>query len=287
MSKVRIIIEYISGGKIRMKKMIVMDLDGTLLNEEGKVTQKTRDYLKKLKQDGHIIAIATGRILKKALTATDEAEFANYIVADAGAAVYKKKNDEWKEIYVECIPKNVVEDIVSMFDDEKYRYIDICSKNQIDMLSTKYYSESMTTINYTKKEEIIKNIKETIHVSAGFENNKFVEEYKKIFSEKYPELDITIMQDSFDNVQWIEMFPKGSEKYKGIYKISQIENIENKDIIAFGDGLNDVDMIEKCGVGVAMKNALPEVKEKSNFVTDKTNLEEGIIDFLAKFLTNN
>ena len=270
-----------------MKKMIVMDLDGTLLNEEGKVTQKTRDYLKKLKQDGHIIAIATGRILKKALTATDEAEFANYIVADAGAAVYKKKNDEWKKIYVECIPKNVVEDIVSMFDDEKYRYIDICSKNQIDMLSTKYYSESMTTINYTKKEEIIKNIKETIHVSAGFENNKFVEEYKKIFSEKYPELDITIMQDSFDNVQWIEMFPKGSEKYKGIYKISQIENIENKDIIAFGDGLNDVDMIEKCGVGVAMKNALPEVKEKSNFVTDKTNLEEGIIDFLAKFLTNN
>ena len=95
------------------------------------------------------------------------------------------------------------------------------------------------------------------------------------------------MQDSFDNVQWIEMFPKGSEKYKGIYKISQIENIENKDIIAFGDGLNDVDMIEKCGVGVAMKNALSDVKARADFVTDKSNLEDGIIDFLAKYLTKN
>ncbi len=145
----------------------------------------------------------------------------------------------------------------------------------------------MTTINYTKKEEIIKNIKETIHISVGFENNKLVEEYRKIFSKKYTELDITIMQDSFDNVQWLEIFTKGNRKYKGIYKISQIENIENKDIIAFGDGLNDVDMIEKCGVGVAMNNALSEVKQKADFVTDKSNLEDGIIDFLAKYLTKN
>mgnify|MGYP004537888517 CR=1 FL=1 len=268
-------------------KMIVMDLDGTLLNGEGNVTQKTKDYLNKLKKEGDIIVIATGRILKRALVATDEAEFANYIVTDAGAAVYKKKDEKWEEIYEDLIPRKIVEDIISMFDCEKYRYINICSKNQIDMLSTKYHSESMTTINYTKKEEIIKNIKETIHISVGFENNKLVEEYRKIFSKKYTELDITIMQDSFDNVQWIEIFTKGNRKYKGIYKISQIENIENKDIIAFGDGLNDVDMIEKCGVGVAMKNALSDVKARADFVTDKSNLEDGIIDFLAKYLTKN
>lgn len=43
-------------------------------------------------------------------------------------------------------------------------------------------------------------------------------------------------------------------------------------------------MIEKCGIGVAMKNALIDVKEKANFITDKTNLEDGIIDFLQKYL---
>ena len=54
--------------------------------------------------------------------------------------------------------------------------------------------------------------------------------------------------------------------WKKISSTINTENIENKDIIAFGDGLNDIDMIEKCGVGVAMKNALPEVKEKSKLL---------------------
>jgi len=103
-------------------------------------------------------------------------------------------------------------------------------------------------------------------------------------TKKYPELDIKIMQDSFDDVQWLELFNKGVEKYSGINKVAQMENIKNENIIAFGDGLNDIDMIEKCGIGVAMKNALIDVKEKANFITDKTNLEDGIIDFLQKYL---
>lgn len=266
------------------KKMIVMDLDGTLLNKESKVTENTKEYLYNLKQKGYIMVIATGRILKSALIATDGAEFANYIVADAGAAVYKKENDEWKEIYEDVIPRKIIEDIILTFDDEKYRYLDICSKNQIDMLSTKYVSESIITIDYTSKNEILKNIKKTLHISAGFVNNELVEEYRQIFSEKYPKLDFTIMQDSFDNVQWLEAFQKGVQKYKGVYKISQIENMDNKDVIAFGDGLNDVDMLEKCGVGVAMKNALPDVKKKADFITDKNNWEDGIIEFLGKYL---
>ena len=92
------------------------------------------------------------------------------------------------------------------------------------------------------------------------------------------------MQDSFDNVQWLEAFQKGVQKYKGVYKISQIENIDNKDVIAFGDGLNDVDMLKKCGVGVAMKNALPEVKEQADYITSRTNNENGVVEFLKEYL---
>ena len=92
------------------------------------------------------------------------------------------------------------------------------------------------------------------------------------------------MQDSFNDVQWIELFNKGTGKYNGINRVAQIENIKNENIIAFGDGLNDIDMIEKCGVGVAMKNALIDVKQKANFITDKSNSEDGIIDFLEKYL---
>lgn len=268
------------------KKMIVMDLDGTLLNDNSEVSENTKNYLNKLKQDGYIIVLATGRILKSALIATDEAEFANYIVTDAGAAVYKKSNEnnDWEKVYEDLISRKTSEDILSEYDDEKFRYINICSKNYIYMYATKYFPIKKVVKNYTDKNELLKNVEETIHISVGFFKNEFVKEYLRIFCEKYPELEIKIMQDSFKDVQWLEISKKGVEKYKGIYKISQIEMIDNKDIIAFGDGLNDIDMIEKCGIGVAMKNALIDVKEKANFITDKTNLEDGIIDFLQKYL---
>ena len=94
------------------RKLIVMDLDGTLLNEEGIVTQKTKKYLGKLKKEGYVIAIATGRILKSALIATGEAEFANYIVADAGAAVYKMQADNWEEVDADLISRKIAEEII-------------------------------------------------------------------------------------------------------------------------------------------------------------------------------
>lgn len=272
---------------MKMKKMIVMDLDGTLLNNEKRVSEETRKYLNKLKQEGYIIAIATGRILKSALIATEGAEFANYIITDAGAAVYKSsnKNNEWKEIYADFIPKEIAISIIYEFDDEKYNYIDICEKDYAKRYTKGHFKSRLQYIKYyTDRDEIIKDINRITHIAVFLDKNELIKEERKKFIEKYPELDINIMQDSFDNMQWLELCIKGIKKYSGIYKIAQIENIDNKDIIAFGDGLNDIEMIESCGVGVAMKNALQDIKDKADFVTDKSNYEDGIVDFLEKYL---
>ena len=77
---------------------------------------------------------------------------------------------------------------------------------------------------------------------------------------------------------------KGTEKYKGITEIARLEDISNENIIAFGDGLNDVEMLKKCRIGVAMKNALPEVKEQADYITSRTNNENGVIEFLKEYL---
>ncbi len=266
--------------------MIVMDLDGTLLNENGCVDNETKDYLSKLKSKGYIIAIATGRILKAALVATDGAYFANYIVSSAGSAVYKNNIDSknWDEVYSKTISKEIAKDIIEQFDENKFSHINICEKDFIYAYTKTYSSKNEYVKIYSDEKEMFKNINNVTHISASFYSNKFVDEYLEKFIKKYPSLDIKIMQDSFDDEKWIEIFIKGVEKYGGIYKISQIEKVENKDIIAFGDGLNDIDMIEKCGIGVAMKNALKEVKEKSKYITEKSNKENGIKFFLENYL---
>lgn len=257
------------------KKLIALDLDGTLLNSDGIVSEATKVHLQKLKEKGHIITIATGRILNRALVGTDGAEFANYIVSDAGAAVFKNDgiNKEWKEVYALALSNEIVENIASYYDKDKFMTINICDRNKIH-----HYDQ---TVNIT---EFLENINEIIHVSVSFINNEFVEEYLKIFTKKFPMLKVEIMQDSFGEVKWLEIAQKGVEKYKGIAEVAKLEGILNENIIAFGDGLNDVDMLKKCGVGVAMKNALPEVKEQADYITSRTNNENGVVEFLKEYL---
>ena len=257
------------------KKLIAIDLDGTLLNSDGIVSEATKVHLQKLKEKGYIITIATGRILNRALVGTDGAEFTNYIVSDAGAAVFKNNgiNKEWKEVYAHGLSKNIVKNISSYYDKDKCMTINICDRNKIQ-----HYDQ---TVNIT---EFLENINEIIHVSVSFINNEFVEEYLKIFTKKFPMLKVEIMQDSFGEVKWLEIAQKGVEKYKGIAEVAKLEGILNENIIAFGDGLNDVDMLKKCGVGVAMKNALPEVKEQADYITSRTNNENGVVEFLKEYI---
>lgn len=257
------------------KKIIALDLDGTLLNSEGITREETKNYLKKLKEKGHIITIATGRILYRALIGTDGAEFADYIVSDAGAAVFKNKETNWEKIYTKPIEKEITEEIASYYNKNKFMTVNICSKDMIH-----HYD---STINI---KEFLKNIDEIIHVSVSCINNEITEEYFKIFTEKFSMLKIEIMQDSFAKVKWLEIFQKDIEKYKGITEIARLEEISNENIIAFGDGLNDVEMLKKCGIGVAMKNALPEVKEQADYITSKTNNENGVVEFLKEYLVD-
>ena len=257
------------------KKLIALDLDGTLLNSDGIVSDATKLHLQKLKEKGHIITIATGRILNRALVGTDGAEFANYIVSDAGAAVFKNDgiNKEWKEVYAQVLSKEIVENIASYYDKDKFMTINICDRNKIH-----HYDQTVNII------EFLENITEIIHVSVSFINNEFVDEYLKIFTEKFHMLTVEIMQDSFGKVKWLEIAQKGVKKYKGITEVAKLEGISNENIIAFGDGLNDVEMLKKCGVGVAMQNALPEVKEQADYITSRTNNENLVVEFLKEYL---
>lgn len=271
---------------MKAKKIIVMDLDGTLLDTHGKVTETSKKYLEKLKKDGNIIVIATGRILGLALLATDGAKFANYIVCDAGAALYKnnEEKNEWTNIYIDEIPQEIANNILDYFDKEKFRFIDICEKEVINSYVDTYFTDNKLVKTYTNKNELLRNITKISHIAAGFLSNKYVQDYFEIFTKHFPTIDINLMQDSFEETKWLEFAQKGTQKYKGISKVADIENIKNEDIIAFGDGLNDIDMLQKCGVGVAMNNALPEVKEIANYITVKNNYEDGIVHFLSEYL---
>ena len=262
--------------------MIVVDLDGTLLNINKGCSDKTKKYLKKLKELGYIIVIATGRVLRSAFIVTDGAEFANYIIASAGSVIYDMDNS--RIIKKNNIDIELVKKICLSCDKEDIKCINIC-----DLFNHYKYITNQNHLSLCEKG--ISNIDNFLNDSDGIVNvtihvnhNDLVDKYYDMFN--CADLELLVMQDSFGDEKCLEIFSNGVSKYKAIEEIMRIEKIDNSSVIAFGDGLNDVDMIRFSGIGVAMENALNDVKDVSDYVTISHN-DDGVIYFLKGYFKEN
>lgn len=256
-----------------MKKLITVDLDGTLLTKNGKASKNTMTYLEKLKKDGHIITIATGRRFASALSATENAYFANYVICHGGSLIYNTTTHEF--IYKDVIKKDLIENICMFYN--KYSSIILCTTDKIYKIESKK-ENFIDVVN-----NILLKCDDILHIVINLKDVEDAKTVRNFFNNKIPELEFLIMQDSFSNNKYFDIFIKGNSKYNSILKVANLENMTEDDIICFGDGLNDVDMLKNAKVGVAMGNALNEVKKVADFITN-SNDEDGIISFLEMFL---
>ena len=263
--------------------MLVFDMDGTLLNNDRNMPSENINYLNKLKKEGYIIAIATGRTVTSACYRLNNANCVNYIISDPGAKIYDL--DSKKYIYNKYIPSNIASDLLNLYNDN-FRYIDICSDGIYKKFSLFLEENNKVVKTYKNKQELLNEIDKIDHIGMSFKDDKYVIEIYDYINKNFKDLDCIIMQDSFADDKWLEILPKGASKYNSINELANYLNISNGEIMAFGDGLNDIEMIEKCGIGVALANALDEVKSKANYITKKTNEELGVIDFLEEYLND-
>lgn len=260
------------------RKLIAIDLDGTLLNSEKKVSNEAKVYLKKLKEEGHIIVLATGRILRSAIDVTNGAEFANYVVGSTGGVIYDLEKKEI--LYQNKISKENINEIYSAYNEDIDR-IEMCDLDYYYIYSKNNHENSTYKRIINNIEDYLENKDDTIHIAIIVKNN-FKKNYNNL-KEKTNNLKISLMRDSYSPKRWIEVSGLDVSKYNGIKYISDIEKIDNNNIIAFGDSLNDIDMLEKSAVSVAVSNAIEEVKEAAKYITKSYN-EDGVIEFLKWYL---
>ncbi len=259
-----------------MKRMIVVDLDGTLLNKEKQYDFLTTEYLKKLKEEGYIIVIATGRILPSALKVTDNAYFANFIIASSGTLIYEVESHK-------VLRKSTLNDHILKLIGKLST-----SFKQVDFFSEKIlYSIGAQTASTFYEQRIpakqIASLTDITQIALYLHQDKWIESYKQILSKYMPDVSIRTMQDSKKTYRWLFITNQNQNKYTMIKILAEKNNIELTDIIAFGDGLNDLEMLSKLPVSVAMGNALEEVKKVAKYQTT-SNEEHGILKFLENYL---
>lgn len=254
-------------------KLIVSDLDGTLLNNEGKVTEKSKEILKKIKEKGYEIAIATGRSFHSANLIREFIGIEMYLICNNGANIYNKDGSILKRHF---IPIELSKKIIDILHKEKISYK---AFNGIDVyLPT--FGEVYEEIRKEHNLFFIENsscIPELDKVLIIEENYKRLFEIRDLMF-KYFENELEIVISSED---CLDLNMKNCSKKLGIETIAEALKIEIRNIMAFGDSGNDYKMLNLVGYPVAMKNSYMSTKGFKN-ITYFTNDENGVADFLEK-----
>lgn len=257
-------------------KLISMDFDGTLLTSSKQITETSKKILLEYKNNKYIIVGITARNLSSVNSVCDINMF-NYLILNNGGYIYDVQNRTG--VNISNIDKNVQLKLMNNFNDIANQ-INYCSLN-------KYYIYTKSNIeskDYSVKIKSIDEIEETITRMNIFpKDNQKISIYKKFIEDNFDNMSTFEMTDTDKNKnkKWLAINPKEINKFKALEKLCLALNIKTDEVIFFGDSANDLPIISKVGLGVAMGNALKEVKEQAKEIT-LSNDEDGIVSFLEK-----
>jgi Cof subfamily protein (haloacid dehalogenase superfamily) len=241
------------------KKLIFFDVDGTLISYKNVtyIPIETIEAINRLKENGHMIAVATGRSYQMAKHILSELKI-NYAVLENGAHIVT--NGE--SVYEKRISKGISSKICKVLlktslcvfaFDVDYVYV-----NNISEESRNYIETNSGRKDIIKPLADNKNSLFSIHLYG--ESNEISEYLKSIKS-------IDFKENQF------EITTKGISKSNGIKRLAKLLDISHNNIIAVGDGINDIDMIKAAGIGIAVGNACAQLKAVADIVTE--DIENG------------
>lgn len=259
-------------------KIISMDFDGTLLTSDKKISDRTRKCLIKLKKQSYTIIGITARNLLSVKNILDVSLF-DYIILNNGSDIYYVENDKIEN--VSCIKKDVAKKIYDTFS-EKYNQIDFCTPFNY-LIKSKEKGDDRSFIKYINGLEDVNDSVSRINVF--FENDNDLEYSRKLIENKFENVNVVKMidTDKANSRMWLTINPKSVNKLSTLEKICKNLKYTIDEVVFFGDGENDLVLIENVGIGVAMDNAIKVVKDKASYVTLSNDLD-GIAEYLEKHL---
>ena len=270
------------------KKVIYLDLDGTLLNDKREITDGNRKAIYEALDAGHKVVIATGRPL---ISGVEQAEKLGltypgcYCIAYNGSTLYDLS--EKKKIFEKTMPLDTV---YRIFDEANRRGLHIQTYSDTRVL-VEPRCEGLNVQRYCSKinmqYEVIGNIRELK-----------TEPVKVLMIDYDDQTEIARMRDwlindsgfgldsFFSCKEYVEVVCNGIDKGNAILQMADILGIPRSNTIAVGDEANDLGMIRSAAVGVCMANGIAACKEAADYVTAGDNNHDGVAEVIYRFMLN-
>lgn len=263
-------------------RAIALDLDGTLTNHDKVVTPRTRQALLLAESKGAIIILASGRPTYGIVPVAECLELekrGGYILSYNGGNIVNTKTGE--KLFSQFLPDAVIP-ILYKYAKEKNHALLGYAGNEIitEMPDDQYVKEEsrINKMNIRKVDNLLDALEphptKLLMTGDPTDMIKAEEELVEILGEK---MDIFRSAPFF-----LELVPKGIDKAQSLLRLLSKINLTPADLMAFGDGYNDLSMLKLASVGVAMANAAPEVRADADYVT-LSNEEDGVAEALLHF----
>jgi len=261
-------------------KLIISDIDGTFLNPYGRVTPRLRDVVGRAVRSGAQFGLATGRPHRWLLPVLDQLPFSPICVCANGAVVYEPGSDTVLRAF-ELTPEamgDVVAAVEPLFADVAHGYgvervgSSALTPEEEGFLITRDYNPDAWDSGYG-----VVTVEELIAVPAA----KLLIRCPELTSAEMFELIAPVVDPADAHVTYsmneglIEFSQPGVNKATGVSVLAAHYGVEARDVIAFGDMPNDLEMLAWAGMGVAMANAVPVVLDAADHVT-ASNAEDGV-----------
>lgn len=288
-----------------MYKMIAIDLDGTLLNSNGEVSEKNKQAIKQAINKGIEVVLCSGRVRSSIENIANEIGATNYLIAGNGAEVYDIKNK--KILYQKNIDKQRLLE-VAKFCEENSIFYSVHAENSIITSGIRHNVLVHNSENKNKAIEKRTNINITENVYEYLKNSEntgfskiticdgtpvifkgILEKLRKIKDVEV--LEVAHMSNKIVDIEnqkhelqyyYTEVTAQNVNKWNAINELITKLNINKEEVATIGDNINDKEMLENAGLGIVMGNSAPYIREFGKVVVHDNN-HDGVAEAVTHY----
>lgn len=265
-----------------MYRLVALDMDGTLLNENQKISDRVKKAIAYARKKGVKVILSSGRGFKGIEKYVKELELDELVISLNGAVVTDSPgNNTVFSIHMEPdITRRIIElqredDIFAIYFEGMKMYVEEINEKAL------YFSnfEGVKLIPVGNMLEFYNSQPIGKMLMIG-EHDKFVAFRERLLEELGQHINVTFSLPNF-----LEAYSINVSKGIILHKVAEYYGLEREEVIAIGDGENDISMIEYAGLGVAMGNAMDSAKNAADLIA-KSNAEDGVAHIIEKYILN-
>ncbi len=274
-----------------MYRLIALDIDGTLLNSRQELTHGTADAIRHAVSRGILVTVCTGRSLPSAASAVEGLTLNAPFVLNNGAMIYDVPRRRAR--YIRHLPTKIARDSVKLFRSLRFHPIVYGSLPEVRYF---YYDgfdpENRSFIDYAAQnaervhrvQDVCDFLRQEVTCISCNERIERIRECETCMREQLPDAQVTLEISPWDpRYGHVTVMPAGVSKGDGLGRLALMLGIDLAEVMAVGDNLNDLEMLDVAGLGVAMGNAAPETRARADYITTSVE-DDGVARAIERFI---